>query len=150
MKILWQDLQANETKPVGKFDASLEECFHLVSEGYQNALPLVFGFQKDSQLGQCCNKARGGYLPTVPKKYPVNAWFSYNDKTCMYKCQVEEYMYWAMTSILGAQVNRKDIGKVLKEWRLYSRSLVKNYDPCVYKLLTDEHYKLPKKLPKAG
>lgn len=142
-----QDLQADETNSIDEFDASIEECFHLVTAGYAQAYPRIFGTKKGSYLANCCDTARGGYFRKVPRCYPANAWFTYYDKGCDYSEQVTEYVYWAMTSILGAQEHRRDIQD---EWRLYSRELVEMHDPKVYALLTDERYKLPKKLPKTN
>ena len=48
--VLIQDLQADETQPGSLepdcFDASLEECFHLVTMGYIIAYPEVFGHHR--------------------------------------------------------------------------------------------------------
>ena len=140
-----QDLQADETNGVHQFDASIEECFHLVTQGYAHAYPDVFGLERGSQLANCCDTARGGYFKKVPKRYPSHAWFTYHDKTCRHEEQICEYVYWAMTSILGAQQHRQDIQH---EWRLHSRELVQEYDPVVFALLSDEDYKFPKKLPR--
>lgn len=140
-----QDLQADETNGVYEFDASIEECFHLVTQGYSKAYPNVFGLKIGSHLANCCDMARGGYFKKVPKRYPANAWFTYYDKTCDHEGQICEYVYWAMTSILGAQQHRKDIQN---EWRLHTRELVEQHDPTIYALLTDETFKFPKRLPK--
>ena len=55
--VMVQDLQAAETRPGSriphKFDASLEECFHLVTEGYKIAYPEVFGFKPGSHVAKC-------------------------------------------------------------------------------------------------
>ena len=138
------DLEADETLVPGEFDESLEECFHLLTTGYSVAYPDTFGFKKGSYLANCCDKARGGYFKTVPPKYPPGAWFTYYDKTCGYQCQISEYIYWAMTSILGLQ---KDRAEILHEWRLNTPELVKEGDPAVYALLTDKRFKLPTKSP---
>ena len=142
--VLVQDLQADETNPLNEFDASLEECFHLVTVGYAMAYPDVFGLSRGSLAANCCDEARGGYFKKVPKKYPDHAWFTYYDKSCRHSCQVCEYLYWAMTSILGAQENRHE---VVREWRLISKRLVEERDPNIFALLTDEKYALPKRLP---
>lgn len=140
---------ATETNPGGdEFDASLEEVLHLVThEGYAYAYPEVFGERPGTILGKCLDRARGGHFQRVPRRYPKDAWFTYDDRSCDYGCQCTEYLYWAVTSVLGAQDTprrRRDIGR---EWRLYNRELVEKSDPHVYKLITDPKYKLPSRLP---
>jgi len=81
------------------------------------------------------DKARGGHFVKIPEHYPENAWYKYRDQTCTYKCQATEYIYWSLTSILGAQKARFDT--IGKEWKLNTREKVKQGDPDVYKLLTD-------------
>ena len=144
--VLIQDLEADETDLPGKFDYALEECFHMLTKGYVKAYPDVFGNKKGTYVANCCDAARGGYFPTVPKCYPPGAWFTYYDKTCDYGNQILEYLYWAMTSILGAQKNRTDI---LHEWRLNTPELVFERDLPIYALLTNEYYILPKKIPRS-
>ncbi len=140
---------ATEINPGGdEFDASLEEVLHLVThEGYAYAYPEVFGDRSGTTLAKCLDQARGGHFKRVPRRYPKGAWFTYDDRTCDYGCQCTEYLYWAVTSVLGAQDTvrrREDIGR---EWRLYNRELVKDRDPKVYELITDPKYKLPSRLP---
>jgi hypothetical protein len=140
---------ATETNPGGdEFDASLEEVLHLVThEGYAYAYPEVFGEKPGTILANCLDMARGGHFKRVPRRYPKGAWFTYDDRSCDYGCQCTEYLYWAVTSVLGAQDTarrREDVGQ---EWRLYNRELVKTRDPKVYELITDPKYKLPSRLP---
>ena len=49
--------------------------------------------------------ARGGQFIEIPEQYPESAWYSYTDPSCNYMCMITEYMYWGLTSILGAQAN---------------------------------------------
>lgn len=138
-----------ETNPGGdEFDASLEEALHLVThEGYAYAYPEIFGERPGTTLAKCLDQARGGHFKRVPRRYPKGAWFTYDDRTCDYGCQCTEYLYWAVTSVLGGQDTvrrREDIGR---EWRLYNRELVKTRDPKVYELITNPKYKLPSRLP---
>ena len=62
-----------------------------------------------------------------------------------YNCQVTEYHYWALTSILGAQQNRLD--EIGQEWKLNTKEKVQNQDAAVYQLLTDPQYNFPTVLP---
>jgi len=140
---------ATETKPGnGEFDATLEEVLHLITSiGYANTYPKVFGEHQGSILAQCLDRARGGQFQRVPRKYPKDAWFTYDDRTCDYPCQCTEYIYWAITSVLGAQENPRRHEVIQHEWRLYNRELVRTRDPHIYKLITDPEYKLPSRLP---
>ncbi len=148
-----QDLGAEETMPEwhtngqnGRFDATLEEVWHVITAlGYASAYPNVFGEQPGSALADAMDIARGGRFTSIPEPYPNNAWYTYDDETCDYECMATEYIYWAMTSILGAQQNRfEEIGW---EWKLNTKILVENNDPAIYALLTDPQYNFPSVLP---
>ncbi len=140
---------ATETNPGGRrFDATLEEVLHLIThEGYANTYPEIFGERPGTELAKCLDRARGGHFRRVPRRYPGGAWFTYNDRSCDYGCQCTEYLYWAITSVLGAQkaVHRRE--DIAHEWRLYSRELVSKGDPGIYRLITNPKYRLPTKLP---
>lgn len=147
-----QDLGDDETRPdwhigkAGEFDAALEEIWHLVSHtGYANAYPNVFGEKAGTTLTNAMDLARGGNFTTIPDPYPTEAWYSYDDTTCDYDCMASEYIYWAMTSILGAQENRFD--EIGHEWKLNTCAKVKEQDRAVFDLLTSSDYKLPSVLP---
>lgn len=104
-----QDLGNDETNPsyvasgkTGRFDASLEEVFHIISHaGYSKVYPDAFGEEIGSELANAMDIARGGQFTAVPSSYPDGAWYSYDDETCDYGCMATEYFYWALTSILG-------------------------------------------------
>ena len=156
-----QELYAEETIISGsRFDASLEEIFHLITDsGYEGAYPSVFGEFSGSELADLMDNARGGhfdnegtmtedgetYQIAVPSSYPAGAWYTYDDETCTYDCMNTEYIYWAMTSILGAQENR--CGEISDEWKLCTKEKVMSQDPGIYELLTDSQYFLPTVLP---
>ena len=160
-----QDLYGEETKPDflvdGKinapdgsyYDGALEEILHPITQhGYANAYPEVFGEVRGSSLAKCMDAARGGYFEQVPKGgpksgYPAEAWYHYTDETCDYSCMVTEYIYWALTSILGTQdfPGRHEALEV--EWELNTRELVRTGDTAVYELLTDPEYRFPTKAP---
>ena len=148
--IMIQDLEADETRPGSilphQFDEALEECFHLVTDaGYCLAYPMIFGLQHGSRVSLMMDFARGGYFKEIPKKYPPNAWYTYYDTTCDYSCMITEYLYWAMTTILGGQRYRHS--EIKDEWRPSTRAEIKLIDNPIYSLLTDPSYKLPTKLP---
>ncbi len=140
---------ATETNPGGKqFDATLEEVLHLIThEGYANTYPQTFGERPGTQLATCLDRARGGHFKRVPRRYPKGAWFTYDDRSCDYGCQCTEYLYWAITSVLGAQEAKHRREDIAHEWRLYNRELVRTRDPNIYRLITDPKYRLPTRLP---
>ncbi len=147
-----QDLGNDETRPAwhsnrnGEFDAAIEEVWHLVSHaGYANAYPSVFGENAGTTLSNAMDLARGGNFTSIPNPYPTTAWYSYDDATCEYDCMATEYMYWAMTSILGAQENR--LNGIGHEWKLNTRAKVQHQDKAIFKLLTSPEYNLPEVLP---
>jgi hypothetical protein len=100
--------------------------------------------KKWSSLANYMDKARGGYYEKIPTNYPNNAWYTYNDETCDYWCQVTEYLYWSFTSYLWAQNNR--INTIWEEWKLNNKSKLINKDN-VYKIFENKKYKLPTILP---
>jgi hypothetical protein len=147
-----QDLYGTETFPGWNktlpFDATLEEVLHLVTaKGYSIAYPSVFGETQGSELANAMDLARGGQFNDIPSSYPEGSWYSYDDKTCDYQCQVTEYLYWALTSLLGAQDFPGRYNEISHEWRANTTALLESMDPSVFSLLTDSTYKLPTTLP---
>ena len=147
-----QDLYDDETHPNGAadgiFDASLEEVLHLITfGGYSNAYPEIFGTKRGTAVSKAVDLARGGYFDYIPEKYPENAWYSYDDETCEYGCQIHEYLYWSITSILGAQNFPGRLDDIEHEWRLNTHEKVKNTDKAFYAIYTNPEYKLPTVLP---
>jgi hypothetical protein len=147
-----QGLYDEETIPdaraQGRFDASLEEILHVVSDvGWAGAYPDVFGREPGTGISNALDRARGGRFTEVPEQYPDDAWFTYDDKTCDYDCQNSEYIYWVLTSILGAQDFPGRYEQIRDEWRLNTREKVQQGDPAAYALFTDPKYKLPTVLP---
>ena len=133
---------------LGKLDSSYEEILPLItSAGYAYAYPDVFGEKLGTDIANAMDKARGGRFQRVPRKYPSNAWFSYDDRSCDYSCQITEYIYWGITSILGAQNFLGRLGDISQEWRLNTAAKVKEGNPTLYKLLTDPKYAFPTRLP---
>ena len=88
----------------GKFDASLEEILHLITEyGYSQEYDSVFGEKIGSEIANAMDTARGGQFTSIPSSYPSDTWYHYTDSSCDYKCQITEYFYWGLTSILNGQ-----------------------------------------------
>lgn len=157
----FQEQFLDETNPSREFDAALEEVLHVITDaGYDNAYPDVFGEVSGSTLANLMDNARGGHFEesstynedfprlgksAVPSRYPKDAWYTYDDKTCTYECMITEYIYWGLTSILGAQENRPH--EINHEWKLHTKELVQERDPGLYDLLTDPQWNLPTELP---
>ena len=118
------------------FDASLEECLHVVTwGGYSRVYPSVFGEFPGSQIGKAMDaNIAGGY-------------YHYDDPTCDYPCLVTEYHYWGLTSILGAQNYPWRIPEIIGEWELYNQKLVAKHDPALYALLIDPQWSFASVLP---
>lgn len=149
---IFQDLYGSEIHPNwsfnSPFDATLEEVLHLITHsGFSQVYPSVFGEEKGSDIANAMDKARGGQFEDVPSSYPSNTWYTYDDKTCEYTCQVTEYFYWSLTSLLGAQDFQGRYDEIGHEWKANTPSLVKSIDLTVFNILTDPTYKLPSVLP---
>ncbi len=148
-----QDLGADESVPAwhnnghtSRFDAALEEIWHVITHsGFANAYPDAFGEDAGTSLTNAMDIARGGRFQSVPSPYPGGAWYTYDDQTCDYGCMATEYIYWAMTSVLGAQENR--VGEIQQEWKLNTKAKVQQMDTAIYQLLTDPQYIFPIVLP---
>jgi len=148
----FQNLFAVETHPdaasQGIFDGAWEEILHPITDiGYANAYPEVFGVKSGTEVAKAMDRARGGHFIEVPERYPGDAWFTYYDKTCCYGCQIAEYVYWALTAILGAQDFHGRLEQIEDEWGLNTAEKVKIKDPYIYALLTDPQYKFSTVLP---
>ena len=147
-----QGLYDEETIPngaaQGRFDASLEEILHMVTDkGWEGAYPEVFGRWPETEIAQAMDLARGGQFQDPPDVYPEGAWYTYDDETCDYNCQVAEYIYWTLTSILGGQDFPGRLERIDNEWRLNTREKMMAGDPAAYAILTNPEYKLPTVLP---
>ena len=147
----FQDLYNEEISLINelpRFDATLEEVLHVITQhGYAEAYPDIFGENKDSEVAKAMDIARGGYFKNVPNSYPTSAWYMYDDQSCDYSCQITEYTYWALTSILGAQEYSGRLDEIKNEWRLNTKDKVENTDIAIYELLTNQEYKFPTNLP---
>ena len=147
-----QDLYGSEIHPNwnydAPFDATFEEVLHLITHsGYSQVYPSVFGEQQGSEIANAMDLARGGQYTSIPSSYSSDAWYSYDDRTCEYDCQVTEYFYWALTSLLGAQDYPGRLDEIGHEWKANTPALVQSMDPAVYAILTDTIYHLPTVLP---
>jgi hypothetical protein len=148
-----QDLYAPETLPGGsvpggRFDATLEEVLHLVTfSGWHRAYPDALGLRTDTELSLAMDIARGGRFMSVPSSYPDDAWYHYDDRTCNYNCMLVEYIYWGLTSLLGAQDYAGRCDEIDREWELCSSEAFTKGDPALYALVTSADYPMPTVLP---
>jgi len=144
---IWgQDLAADETAIPGRFDATLEEVLHLINTaGHAQVYPDFLGMERRSALTEAMDVARGGRFLSVPSNYPGEAWYHYSDSTCDYSCMATEYLYWGLTSLLGAQADRCD--EISVEWKLCTPTQVQQTDSALHTLLTDPELHMPSVLP---
>ena len=142
------DVETHPDPAEGVFDITLEEVLHPISRhGFAEAYPEAFGMQRGSIVSTAVDLARGGYFEEVPEKYPDGAWYTYYDETCKYSCMMNEYLYWTITSLLGAQDIPGRLEQIGNEWPLNTPEKLRDGDPTIYALLTDPHYKIPAVLP---
>jgi len=151
-RVNFQDLYNDEiimaSDKSTRFDATLEEVFHLICDyGYSQVNPKAFGYHKDSIIGQLMTEARGGHFKKTPRKYPKRAYYTYEDKHCDYECQVTEYFYWGMTSMLGGQDGKGRFNEIKEEWRLNTPEKIQANAPELYELLSDPKNGMPTILP---
>ncbi len=145
-------LFGDETRPNGAangiFDATYEEVLHLItSAGYAYAYPKVFGERAGTTIAKAMDNARGGHFVKVPRSYPRKAWYTYYDRSCDYQCQITEYIYWGITSLLGAQDFPGRFEQISNEWRFNTADKLKIGDPALHALLSDPKYSFPNRLP---
>ena len=103
---------------VSKFDATLEEVLHLVTDaGYSRKFPKKFDMRRgNSKLRRETKKARGNVTGRGRNNYPAGAWFKYIDKTCDGSCMMSEYIYWCVSTRLKFQRRRKNLPEVKNEF----------------------------------
>ncbi len=148
-----QDLGTDETNPSwhqtpsnGRFDAALEEVLHMITQvGYGGAYPDVFEEKVGTSVADAMDIARGGRFIEVPDSYPLDAWFTYNDKTTSYGEMTTEYIYWAITTNLGAQSARS--AEIASEWKLYTPEMLQASDKAVMEIIGNPTYQIPTTLP---
>ena len=158
---LFGDETINNNETSDRFDASLEEVLHLITHGgWAHAYPNIFSEQGGSHIANLTDAARGGHFEessiddcdgggqcALPSggDYPESAWYTYDDDTCSYACMITEYVYWGVTSMLGAQAQR--CSEINHEWRPCTFAALNETDPDLVSLLTDSEFKLPSILP---
>ena len=122
-------------------DPTIEEALHLITHmGYAQAYTNVFGQNKHSEIAKLMDEARGGYFEKAQRRYPSGAYYTYEDDSCTYACQITEFTYWAITSLRGQQTERGN--EISEEWQLYTPEKIRRVAPKLEKLLTKEEYKI--------
>ena len=123
------------------WDPTIEEALHLITHmGYAQAYPNIFGQNKHSEIAKLMDEARGGYFEKAQRRYPSGAYYTYEDDSCTYACQITEFTYWAITSLSGQQTERGN--EISEEWQLYTPEKIRRVAPKLEKLLTKEEYKI--------
>ncbi len=147
----WQNVWTDNIRPLGTnglYDEALEEVLHLITDyGWAGAYPSVFGREGVTEITKALDEARGGHFINVPEQYPEDAWYTYYDETCHYRCQISEYIHWGLTSILGGQDYPGNLNRGGDQWTLRTKEKVQSGDPTIYALLTNPEYMLPIALP---
>jgi len=119
-----------------QFDPSLEETLHLVTlGGYAPTYPSVWGEDHGTQMTKTMDDVIAG------------GWYHYGDPTCDYQCKATEYMYWSLTSILGAQNYPWRIQEIADEWELPTLQLMQQHNMAMVKMLQDPQWGLATVLP---
>ena len=148
----FQNLYGEETIPEGsssgRFDASLEEILHLITDyGYGQVYKNELSTRQFSLLTDAMDIARGGRYINIPSSYQNTAWFTYDDQSCDYGCQATEYFYWGLTSLLNGQNFEGRYNQIKDEWKLNTPQKLIQYDQKLYELLSNPEYNLPKVIP---
>lgn len=140
-----QPLFDHETHPdaieKGIFDYAWEEVLHLVTmAGYAFAYPSVWGEDKGTQIANKmeASKASGHYNPFA------------NEPGMDYPSQISEYIYWALTSMLGVQDMAGRYDEISSEWSLNTREKVQSSDPAIFEMLSNSEYKFATVIPDAN
>lgn len=132
----------------GQFDATLEEVLHMVTQyGYSRVYTDELGESVGSNIANAMDTARGGQFLTTPSSYPDGAWYTYNDTSCDYSCMITEYLYWGITSYLGAQNFDGRLDSIQHEWSLNTASKIQSTDTAFYSLLNDSSFNWPTVIP---
>ena len=155
------------------FDPTIEDVLHFVtSGGYAKAYTGIFGLASGTTLANFADSARGGHFESVPAdntytngkangRYPSGSWFHSSDTGCGYACQVNQYFYWGITTLmedlsalqvvagggvdLGVQANR--CSSITGEWEPCTATGMASVDPDLYYMLTSGVFSFPSTAP---
>jgi len=106
-------------------DATMEEVFHLITEGAAGLRPAIWGTSKASKAGAAAFALNGncgwGYAGTYKNPSTPGACvgtYAYSDKTCDERCVVVEGVYWAVVTKMGGLYTTARASSVKQEWLL--------------------------------
>ena len=120
-------------------DSTREEVLHLIQQaGYGFAYPALRPQTADGPLPE-------NLLTDAMRIAQQNG-----DYTRFDSAAGQEYFYWGLTSLLGAQGNPGRCAAISDEWKLCTAEKLKASNPTFYALLTNPSYKLPTRLPDGG
>ena len=153
-QVIYSDI--NLESPTG----GLKQIFHFVtSGGYANLDTGVFSLKSGSLIADLTDLARGGYFENVSAdntysdgpsngRYPSGAWFHSIDTGCSYSCQVNQYIWWGASTLMGLNENR--CSTISGEWghqdftnQLCYKTGLYARDLALYDLLTNSDYRFP-------
>ena len=117
----------------------------LIKEGYANAYSDIFNLGRGSIVSEYMDASRDGYYRDAPDEYSDDAWFHDLDSDCDYSCQISEYLYFAISSIMGSNEDRCE--ELADVWDLCTEDLVEGADPDIYSLINNSTYSLPTNAP---
>ena len=125
-----------------RFDATLEEVLHLITDTGVSAVYPEFSTNFQSTLGSYIKELNGdcgfGFSNDYvnPSSEFCDGFYAYDDSTCDESCVVTEGIYWAITSLLGAQEYRAY--SISNEWLLVNSSLMESRAPELTQFLRDK------------
>ena len=126
-------------------DEAFEEIWHGITDwGYGPAFPEVFNrsYDSNSLVTQAMDAARGGKFLEIPDSYSADAWYMNPTTSCEYDCQVSEYLYWTVSSWVGANVGMWE--DIKYQWTAYTRDLMKSMDTRMTAIIQDTStYRMP-------
>ncbi|GMI13299.1 hypothetical protein TrVE_jg12597 [Triparma verrucosa] len=148
-----------------EFDKTLEEVLHLITHsGVRHKYEEAFGeglvahaagsgamsemnFKIDKLNLDCGSGYWKDYIS--PSSGECKGWYAIKSEKCTYSCFQRQGLYWALTSLLGAQNYTSRIEEVKEEWTMCEPSLIRrNATELVYLLERHSKYDwLPAKLP---
>lgn len=115
---LASDLYADETMPSWQTDPNLVILHTIQLSGYrfvhEDLSPLSL------KLLEALDIARGGWFIHTPASHPDGAWFHYDREECNRECNANWYLYWGLTSLLGAQKHRCE--EIKDQWELCKKN----------------------------
>ena len=169
----------------GEADTAVEELFHFYTQSLQAVYPEDFGEPRfedgrgetwSSTISNAMDKARGIGREVRPEPcvegeercengrkwiYPEGAWYTYNDTSCGWGCQLDEYSWHVWSSWIGyiEKMNRGH-GQPARdaraggrcedmngEWRPCGKDDLEAMDALAFDLFENRGYKLPKTIP---